>query len=431
MLHFLCYALNMRIYFSGIGGVAIGPLAEIALEAGHDVCGSDAVASSMTTQLKQRGIPVFIGQTGAEIAKAHAAQPIDWLVVSAAITEHHPEVQFAKAHGIRISKRDELLNEIITQSGQKLIAVSGTHGKTTTTGMLVWLFQKLGVPASYSVGTTIGFGPSGHFDPSAQFFLYEADEYDRNMLRFKPHASILVSVDYDHPDIYPTPDDYKQAFRDFIAQSGETYLWRKDQTYLELADSNNLHLVDDVTLPSPITLSGEHNRRNATLAATCVATIVNRELSEVIAAVSSFPGTGRRFEKLAENLYTDYAHHPAEIAVTLQQARELSSKVVVVYQPHQNIRQHEIADEYKDCFKAADHVYWLPTYLSREDPDLPVLTPQQLIAKLTDPTIAEAAEMDEALLQHIRTALQDNCLVLCMGAGTIDSWIRSKLPEIR
>lgn len=420
----------MRIYFSGIGGVAIGPLAEIALEAGHEVCGSDATANSMTTQLEQRGIPVFIGQTGAEIAKAHAKKAIDWLVISAAIPDSHPEVQFAKANHIRISKRDELLNEIITQSGQKLIAVSGTHGKTTTTGMLVWLFQKLGVPASYSVGTTISFGPSGRFDPKATFFLYEADEYDRNMLHFKPHASILTSLDYDHPDIYPTPDDYKQAFRDFIAQSDQTYLWHKDQLYLDLPDSATLHGADKVALPSPITLGGEHNRQNATLAVLCVATLLGRDLTEVITAINDFPGTGRRFEKLAKNLYTDYAHHPAEIAVTLQHARELSRKVVAVYQPHQNIRQHEIADDYKDCFKQAAHVYWLPTYLSREDPKLATLTPQQLIARLDDPSIAEPADMDDSLLAHIQTALNEGALVICMGAGTIDSWIRSNQQKL-
>ena len=144
-------------------------------------------------------------------------------------------------------------------------------------------------------------------------------------------------------------------------------------------------------------------------------------------ALEQFPGTGRRFEKLADNLYSDYGHHPVEIAATLQMAREISEKVVLVYQPHQNIRQHEIKEEYTDCFKAADHIFWLPTYLSREDPSLPILTPEQLTANITNSSSITISELDEQLWKEIQTARQSGALVLGMGAGSIDEWLRQQL----
>src|SRR5690606_7592299 len=148
----------MRIYFSGIGGVGIGPLALIAQDMGHDVLGSDLNESRYTKLMQERNVPVLIGQDGSQIELSHEKAPIDWLVVTSALPPDHPEIIFAKERGIRISKRDELLNNLIDEKGLKLIAVSGTHGKTTTTGMLIWLFMQLGVPVSYSVGSDLSYG---------------------------------------------------------------------------------------------------------------------------------------------------------------------------------------------------------------------------------------------------------------------------------
>ena len=419
----------MHIYFAGIGGVAIGPLAEIAQEAGYEVSGSDLASSMMTEQLKQRGIDVTIGQTGAEIAAVHLAHPINWVVITSALPPNHPEIAFAKVHGIRLSKRDALLNHIIADKKLKLLAMTGTHGKTTTTAMMVWLFKQFDVPAAYSVGTTLTFGPSGHFDAHANYFIYEADEYDRNMLHFHPAICLIASLDYDHPDTYPTVDNYKQAFRDFIDQSQKVYMWHKDLEYVGLQPQPKIEIVRQSY--QAITLHGEHNRQNATLVATSFAQLFPEfTLVDIMAALNHFPGTARRFEKLADNLYTDYAHHPAEIAAMVRSAAELSEHVVVVYQPHQNRRQHEVIHDYKNSFVGAEHVYWLPTYLSREDPNQAVLTPSQLISHLHDPTIAEPAELDDQLIQHIRTAHAQGKLVLVMGAGNVDTWLRQHVAAI-
>ena len=407
--------------------MAIGPLAEMAIGAGHEVCGSDRTAGLMTEALRQAGITVSFDQSGEFLRSEHQQSPFDWFVYTAALPADHPELVLARQLGIRTSKRDELLAQIIADKQLKLIAVTGTHGKTTTTGMLVWTLQQLGVPVSYLVGSTLSFGPSGRFDPASQFLVYECDEFDRNFLHFSPWLSLITSVDYEHPDTFPTPDDYRAAFRQFGEQSTRVITWREDADVFTPANVTVLEQTDP-----QITLAGEHNRRNGTLAARAAmlvreAAALEIEAEAIITALNTFPGTGRRFEKLADNLYTDYGHHPSEIAATLQLAHELNDRVVLVYQPHQNIRQHEVRERYTDeIFTNASEIYWLPTYLTREDPNLPVLTPEELTRQLTTDKV-HIARLDEALWQVIEQQRARGALVLGMGAGTIDGWLRGQL----
>lgn len=417
----------MNVFFSGIGGVGIGPLAEIAHDAGYQVQGSDANDSLMLGKLRERGISVNVGQDGEFLRACHNEQPIDWFVHTAALPADHPELVLATQLGIKTAKRDELLAHIIREKNLKLIAVAGTHGKTTTTGMMVWTLQQLGIPVSYSVGSTLNFGPSGKFDPASEYFVYECDEFDRNFLHFSPHLSLITSVDYDHPDSYPTEADYKSAFRQFTDQSAHTILWQPDAGYIAFASQASWVLSKDDRLS--LALPGEHNRRNATLVAKAIEYLRLGTPQAAAAALGSFPGTDRRFEKLADNLYTDYGHHPVEIAATLQLARELSDHVVLVYQPHQNVRQHEVKDAYTDCFEQAEKVYWLPTYLSREDPALPILTPEELMQNATNRGVMQEAGLDDELWSDIERDLADGKLVVGMGAGSIDKWLRSHVKN--
>ncbi|HET8690099.1 MAG TPA: Mur ligase domain-containing protein [Candidatus Saccharimonadales bacterium] len=420
----------MHIYFSGLGGVGIGPLAEIAEGAGYQVSGSDLTDSLMTEQLRERGVDVKIGQDGSQIAAAHDDHPIDWFVYTAALPADHPELKFAVDNGIRTSKRDEFLAELIGQKGLKLIAVAGTHGKTTTTGLLIWAFKQLGIPVSYSIGTTISFGPSGQFDPTSEYFVYECDEFDRNMLHFEPYLALITSLDYDHPDTYPHEADYRQAFVDFLEQSRFSLLWEKDLRYLHTDPRADLEAYDELMNLSHVKLAGDHVRHNAYLVERAMTRLIDGSgNARVLDAINTFPGTARRMEKLADNLYSDYGHHPVEIAATLQLARELSDHVVLVYQPHQNVRQHEVKDGYTDCMELAEEIYWLPTYLSREDPELEVLTPEQLAVNLTNRGSLHVANLDDGLWDAIRSARQAGKLVLCMGAGSIDGWLRRQLSR--
>lgn len=415
----------MNIYFSGIGGVGIGPLAEIAADAGYRVQGSDLTESLQLQKLRDRGLALNIGQDGSFLQACHDEQPIDWFVHSAALPADHPELILAKQLGIKVSKRDELIAHIVKEKNLELIAIAGTHGKTTTTGMMVWALQELGIPVSYSVGSTLTFGPSGKFDPDSRYFVYECDEFDRNFLHFSPSLSIVTSIGYDHPDTYPTESDYKQAFRDFLNQSEMAVLWQQDADYIEKPTSNAWVLQANEVLN--ISVAGEHNRRNATLVIKSLEYLQFADTEEAKEILGRFPGTNRRFERLADNLYSDYGHHPAEIAATLQLARELSDHVALVYQPHQNVRQHEVRGAYTNCFELADQIYWLPTYLSREDPNLAILTPEELATNVTNKSSVVFAELDGDLWNAISTARSEGKLVLGMGAGTIDGWLRSQL----
>jgi UDP-N-acetylmuramate--alanine ligase len=292
--------------------------------------------------------------------------------------------------------------------------------------MMIWALKQLNIPVSYSIGTTMSFGPSGYFDANSQYFVYECDEFDKNFLQFRPYLSLITSVDYDHPDTFPTPHDYMDAFKQFANFSQQLVCW--DDQHSELfTPLNNVAVLDSSSANQNIKLAGMHNRRNASLVQAGLKKLSIMQPTDEI--LSSFPGTSRRFEKLADNLYSDYGHHPVEIAATLQLAGELSDHVVLVYQPHQNIRQHEIRNDYTDQFEAAEEIYWLPTYLSREDPNLPILQPQDLIQNITNRNSVKVADFNDELWQSIQSALSEDKLVVCMGAGKIDGWIRDRLAN--
>ena len=430
----------MNIYFSGIGGVGIGALASIAHSAGYGVFGSDQNSSLIIEELSKKNIEIEIGrQNGDFLKNKFIENGIDWFVYTAALPKNHPELLMAKKLGIKISKRDELLNEIITSKNLKLVAISGTHGKTTTTGMVIWIFKQLGIPMSWSIGTTISFGESGFFDPQSEYFIYEADEFDRNFLHFTPAVSLITSIDHDHTDIYETEDDYFEAFSQFGEQSDFIISW-KDQ-HPEIFKN----LKNKVILSQPeenINLPGIHNRKNASLVLETIDYLVETQnlkapkdfYEKTILALNNFPGTNRRFEKITNNVYSDYGHHPKEIQATLQLANEVAknngfSGISLIYQPHQNVRQVEVQDEYTpEIFKYADEIIWLPTYLSRENPDFKILSPEFLSRKVSEKTIVmDLTKNDSQLLEKINELKDRNRLILAMSAGSLDGWIRNKI----
>jgi UDP-N-acetylmuramate--alanine ligase len=427
----------MHIYFIGIGGAGIGPLALICSEAGYEVSGSDHKASEYTRYLEKKGVSLWIDQSGEAIKQRHAQKPIDWVISVSSITRlnpDHPELVFARKNGIKITERDAGLNQILKAKKLKMIAAAGTHGKTTTTAMLVWCFKQLNFPISYSVGAKMSYADMGHYEPGSEFFIYECDEFHRNFLNYYPALSIISSVTWDHHEVYPTREDYKQAFRDFVGQSKKTIVYDRDQSYLNLknADTLTLELVDNPEI-SDIELNGRYNRQNAWLVARAVHEVTGHSIPSIINILNKYPGSQRRMEEISENLFSDYAHTPEEVVGCLSIASELASKrgkhLVAVYEPLTNRRQHYLKDEYKDCFEPTKKVYWLPSYLSREDPNLPILSPRELIDCLDDPSIGQPSELNDALWQNINEHVASGAMVICMTGGggkSLDDWLRSK-----
>lgn len=428
----------MHIFFSGIGGTGVGPLALIAKQAGYDVSGSDKQDSQYIQYLKKHGIhDITIGQTREDIATAHAAKPIDWFVYSSAVAIEHPnapELVFCREQNIKMSKRDELLNLILQEKKLKLVAIAGTHGKTTTTAMAIWLLKQLGLPVSYSVGAKISFGDMGEYVPGSEYFVYEADEFDRNFLAFEPYLSIISGVSWDHHEIFPTREEYQQAFRDFISQSGHTILWREDADYLGLDATDNLSVQkSDNSHIEQIELAGQYNRLDAWLVVQALHQITGAPVEDLVAHVGKFPGTQRRMEQIAPNLYSDYAHTPEKIrggmSVALETAARKNQPLIVIYEPLTNRRQHYMLNDYKDCFDGAAQVYWLPSYLAREDPNQRIIPPQELIARLDKPGLALPAEMDADLKRTIQAHLDKGDMVVGMaggGGGSLDEWLRKE-----
>lgn len=410
----------MKVYISGISGTGMGPLALMAKSAGVKVSGSDLVAGAITNELVANGISICLGKQDGEFLKARVKdEGVDWFVYTSALPKNHPELELAKKLKLKISKRDEFLNYLIKKLKLKLVAVAGTHGKTTTTAMIVWLMQRMQMPISYIIGTTLPFAPAGYYDPKSKYFVYEADEYDRNFLAFHPWLAVIPAVSYDHPDIYPTVEEYQSAFEQFESQSE--------------------HILYGDEIAADITLSGEARRFDATLAVDAVEYMLpkprrlfkssksrHRKLVEL---VNEFPGVGRRFEQVSEGYYSDYAHHPEEVKATVEIALEEANRrslkgVVAIYEPHQNCRQTELVEQYADAFQGVKKLYWVPTFLTREKARQAVLTPKDFIAVLENKKVAEAAELDDELAQTILDWHKKGYLILLMSAGPADAWIR-------
>jgi len=417
----------MRIYFVGIGGTGMAPMAHLALDAGFEVVGSDQQTNRNTEHLKERGVNISTDQSGDFLSYLHAQKPIDWVIYTSALPANHPELTRAQTLGLTTAKRDQFIPWFIKKHNFKLIAVAGAHGKTSTTTMLIWLFRQLGVPASYLVGSTLPFAEAGKFDPDSRYFIYECDEYDRNFLHYQPDYALIPAVDYDHIDIYPTIDDYHQAFSQFFDQSAQIIMWPKD-IWSGYQPSDKFLLAQNIN--PDLTLLGEHNRANAQLIVELAPLLYDERfnIASVIEILNSAPCAGRRFEALQYNLISDYAHHPAEIKATLELAHEYAlqhnlNQIIAVYEPHQNERQVQFQADYPEAFAGADQIYWLPTFVARDHHDQ-VLSPAQLITDLPQATVAD---FNDQLITDIKQHLRQNDLVILMSAGKLDSFVRRNL----
>ncbi len=390
--------------------------------------GSDKLDSEYVKYLKTKGISdITIGQTTDNIENLHNQKPIDWLVYSSAVEKEntkHPEIEFAKVSNIKFTKRDEFIKFLLDEKKLKMVAIAGTHGKTTTTAMVIWLFKELGLPVSYSVGAKLSYGDMGHYDSNSGYFVYEADEYDRNFLSFEPEVAIIPGISYDHPDTYPTRESYNQAFMEFVCQSNDVFAHPEDLDLIGMAGE-----PETVDINS-FTLAGEVNRKNAQLVVEAVSKITGVSFDKLIPLLNKFPGVSRRFERIVENIYSDYAHTPEKILGALQMAREVAgSNVVVVYEGLHNTRQHFIRSALSNLFEGTKCLYVVPSYLAREDESLEILTPEKLCEIIQNPSDRKPVKLDEDLKKIIAEHAKQGDLVLCLtagGGGSLDEWLRGQ-----
>jgi UDP-N-acetylmuramate--alanine ligase len=447
-----------RVHFVGIGGSGLSAIARMLHESGYIVTGSDREMTSFAEDLQGIGIAVQIGQEASNV------RGVDWVVRSAAVPDDNPEIVAAKAAGIPVYRRADFLGEFMQE--KRGVAVAGTHGKTTTTAMIAFATEKMGLRPSFIVGGVLKDLGVNARAGEGDVFVVEADEYDRMFLGLKPQIEVLTSMEYDHPDCYPTFDDMVTAFESFIS------LLPRNGTLVACQDNPGAAALllkarregrqvlaysveQEMTITAPrwmqarnltvnewggfdfeahtnagavtsarvqLRVPGRHNVSNA-LAALSVVALLGYSIEDAAAQLSEFTGTGRRFELRGERdgvtVIDDYAHHPTEIRATLEAARDRFPRRTIwaVWQPHTYSRTRALLHEFAGAFEEADQVVVTEIYAAREVPE--AFSATQVVAKMKPGKAKFIASLEDCtrfLLENV----EPGSVLIVLSAGDAD-----------
>ena len=444
------FSTPVHVYFIGIGGISMSGLAEILLEKHFKVSGSDARQSALTDMLSDRGAHIYLGQR-----KENITADIDVVVYTSAIHPDNPEFIAMQELSIPSLTRAELLGEIM-RNYELPVAISGTHGKTTTTSMVTEILLAAEKDPTISVGGILHSIGGNIRVGGPELFVTEACEYTNSFLSFFPNREVILNIEADHLDFFKDIDDIRHSFRLFaqkLPKDGLLVINSDIDRYEEIVDGLECRIVtcgkrtdsnyraEDITYDhfaraafrlmidgqdaGEITLGvpGEHNVYNA-LAAIALCRDLGIDMEHIRAGLKKFTGTNRRFEKKGEiggvTIIDDYAHHPQEIAATLAAAKNYPHKKLwCVFQPHTYTRTKAFLDQFAQALSAADEVVLADIYAARETDTLGISS-------------ADIAERIEKLgtkahyfksFDEIETFLLENCmhgdLLITMGAGDI------------
>ena len=385
-----------RFWFVGIGGAGMSALALVAHAWGAKVGGSDRERSSYVERLEAAGVPVTIGHQAGNVPEDAE------VVVSSAIAPDNPEVTRA-----RVTRRGELLAELVALTPS--IVVAGAHGKTTTTAMIAFVLDRLGLDPAFLIGGEIP-QLGGNARAGGGWLVAEGDESDRSLESLRPQIAVVTNVDLDHHATFASEAEVRELFERWLEEAPAAVRGEE---------------LEPVALA--LGVPGEHNRRNAAaaLAALELAGVARKEAERVL---PEFTGAGRRFERRGEargvTVYDDYGHHPREIAATLAAARAAvgSGRVLVVFQPHLYSRTRHLAHELAGALTAADAVAVTSVYGAREEPMEGVegrLVVEALVAERPGMPVAWAPELEDAVRFLSRRARPGD-LVLTIGAGDVE-----------
>ncbi len=453
------------VHFIGIGGTGLSAIARVLLESGYHVTGSDRTLSPLAKALEAEGVRVVIGH------RAENIEGVQVVVRSSAIPDDNVEVLAAQQQGIPVLKRSEFLSSIMSEHFG--IAVAGTHGKTTTTAMIAWMLTFLRQDPTFIAGGVLNnLGTNAHAG-NGQAFVIEADEYDHMFLGLKPNLAVITNIEHDHPDCYPTEDDFFKAFDEFASQVGNngtllictndhgcTRLGRiarergqrvfsyaihdspngsSDLPADYVADSLTPNRYGGMSFDAKCTLTGNqfelhpainlrvpgrHNVQNA-LATLAVAHQMQLSVEQAGVAISEYRGTGRRFEVRGEindiTVIDDYAHHPTEIRATLSAAhmRYPKSKLWVVWQPHTYSRTRLLFNDFVTAFEQADHVVVTDIYAAREKQPENGLSSRQVVAAITFPEAKYIPDFSQVATFLIDRLVPGDVLMV-LSAGDAD-----------
>jgi len=421
-----------RLHFVGIGGAGMSGLALVAQALGADVSGSDrSVTGSTAQRLREAGIEPRDGHDATHV-------PADAEVVySTAIAAENPE----RTTGAAELHRAALLGELTRL--KPTIAVSGTHGKTTTSSMLVHALTAIGADPSYLVGGEVRSTGTNAAWGAGEWLVVEADESDRSLLELHPRIAVVTNAELDHETTYSSLRDVLDTFRRFVARADHAVVWdRPELRALCTATPGTVYDVPEPRLDARgsrfevgghavvLTVPGAHNALNAAAALTAIA-VAGLDVAGAATGLESFTGAGRRFERLGRtaggaDVVDDYAHHPTEVAATLAASRTLDPRrVVAVFQPHLFSRTRRHARAFGQALAAADEIVVTGIYAARErQEDFPGVTGRLIAAAAADHAggrpVAWLPDLAEAE-RHLRATLRAGDLCLTMGAGDVDA----------
>ncbi|WP_283637880.1 UDP-N-acetylmuramate--L-alanine ligase [Marinovum algicola] len=448
------------IHFVGIGGIGMSGIAEVLLNLGYRVQGSDLKGSKITERLAGLGARIFTGQAAENLAEAEV------VVISTAIKPGNPELDEARAQGLPVVRRAEMLAELMRLKSN--IAIAGTHGKTTTTTMMAELMVAGGFdPTVVNGGIIHAYGSNARMG-QGEWMVVEADESDGTFNRLPATIGVVTNIDPEHMEHWGDFDRLRQGFLDFVSNIPFYGLAvcctdheevqrlvgkvtdRRVVTYGFNSQADvravNLHytggvahfdialqaeglMIEGCALPMP----GDHNVSNA-LSAVAVCRHLGMKTEEIRAALANFGGVNRRFTKVGEvdgvTIIDDYGHHPVEIAAVLRAARQASEgRVIAVHQPHRYSRLSDLFEDFCGCFNEADVVAIADVFAAGEDP-IPGASRDDLVAGLRRHGHRHAAALvgEEALAEFVRANAGPGDIVVCLGAGTITAWANA-LPE--
>ncbi|MGR3291044.1 MAG: UDP-N-acetylmuramate--L-alanine ligase [Paracoccaceae bacterium] len=448
------------IHFVGIGGIGMSGIAEVLLNHGYQVQGSDLKATKITNRLKKLGAVIFEGQRAENLENAEV------VVISTAIKPGNAELDAARARGLPVVRRAEMLGELMRLKSN--VAVGGTHGKTTTTTMIATLLDAGGLDPTVINGGIIHAYDSNARMGQGEWMVVEADESDGTFNRLPATIAIVTNIDPEHMEHWGTMDNLRQGFLDFVSNipfyglavcctdhaevqalvgkitdrrvvtfgfnaqadvRAENLTYKKGVAHFDIALQNDDMVIKDCTLPMP----GDHNVSNA-LAAVAVARHLGMKGAEIREALAGFKGVNRRFTKVGEvngvTIIDDYGHHPVEIAAVLRAARQYSDgRVIAVHQPHRYSRLSSLFEDFCACFNDADIVGITEVFGAGEDP-IPGATRDDLVTGLIahGHRDARAISSEAELAELVREQAKPGDIVVCLGAGTISAWANA-LPE--
>jgi UDP-N-acetylmuramate--alanine ligase len=442
---------RQHFHFTGIGGIGMSGIAEVLLNLGYSISGSDQKLSATTDRLEQLGATVYEGHAADNVAGARA------LVVSSAVGESNPEVQEARRLNIPVIPRGELLAELMRLKYG--IAVAGSHGKTTTTSMVAQILSHAGLDPTVVVGgKAAAMGGSNARVGASEFLVVESDESDGSFLRLSPILTVVTNIDREHLDHYADLDVIKAAFTDFVnkvpfygaailclddenVQSILPAVRRRPVTYgrssqADLQPHSIEHLGSHTNFGVRarsgdlgmfhLNIPGDHNVLNAT-AAIAVALELHVDPEVIREGLKKFTGVARRFDvKGVVNGVTvvdDYGHHPTEIRATLAAARSVAQgKLIVLFQPHRYTRTQHLMDDFARAFHDAGRVVVLDVYAASEQP-IPGVTSQALVERMRQfghRGAEYAASADEGIALVIQDAAPGD-MIVTLGAGSVSA----------